>query len=853
MNSARSLTWPILTRYDQNHLNCIALPIGGIGTGTISLGGRGNLRDWEVVNRPAKNFNPDFTFFALYAKPAGCPPVTRLLEGILPPPYEGAGGCTARLHGLPRFRKCSFAAAYPFGQVYLSDPEVPVEVRLETFNPLIPGDAEASGIPVAVIRFVLRNKTKRRVAAAICASLKNFIGMDGKSGKPLKNRNVFRQTIDPVTVQGVWMTSAGVDPQAEQFGTLALTTLAGGAVTCRTAWPALKWNGAILDFWDDFSADGQVEERTDPGDGPIGSLAVPLALPARETGTITFLITWHFPNRLSWSQDREKMKKRPLDPWVNSTERIGNYYTTRYADAWDVAVRTAAALPELEAQTVTFVRSFCESMLPAVVKEAALYNLSTLRTQTAFRLPDGHLLGWEGCSDQGGCCHGSCTHVWNYEQTTPFLFGDLARSMRDVEFRYMTKANGFMSGRTELPLDRAQEFGLAHADGQPGCILKLYREWQLSGDSDFLRALWPKARKAVEFCWIPGGWDADQDGVMEGCQHNTSDVEYFGPNPLMTVWYLGALRATEEMARFLGEADFAERCRRLFENGRRWVDEHLFNGDYYEQEIRPVDPKTIAPGLRITDAGIGHGGATDLSKPDFQVGQGCLADQLVGQVMAHICGLGYLLDQRHIRRTLQSIMKYNFQESLFNHFTNMRSYALNGESGLLMCSYPRGQRPAYPFPYFSEVWTGVEYTAAVGLIYAGLTAEGLHCIQAVRRRHDGRKRNPFDEPECGHHYARAMAAWGAGVALTGFQYSGIEQSLTLAPVNGSVFWSNGYAWGTCRLRRLGSGYAVRLTVLYGQLTLKKFALRGIGDILWADGYALKMGASLAFRIPIAKT
>ena len=202
------------------------------------------------------------------------------------------------------------------------------------------------------------------------------------------------------------------------------------------------------------------------------------------------------------------------------------------------------------------------------MKEAALFNLSTLRTQTCFRTPDGRFFGWEGCADNAGCCHGSCTHVWNYEQATAFLFGALARACARSSSSTPPSDDGHMSFRVDLPLGRAQEFGLAAADGQMGCIMKLYRDWQLSGDEALAAALWPKVRKALEFCWIPGGWDADRDGVMEGCQHNTMDVEYYGPNPQMGLWYLGALRAAEEMARHLGETDFAARVPALFERGR---------------------------------------------------------------------------------------------------------------------------------------------------------------------------------------------------------------------------------------------------------------------------------------------
>ncbi len=407
--------------------------------------------------------------------------------------------------------------------------------------------------------------------------------------------------------------------------------------------------------------------------------------------------------------------------------------------------------------------------MPDVVKEASLYNVSTLRTQTCFRTEDGRFYGWEGCSDQIGCCLGSCTHVWNYEQATAFLFGDLARSMREVEFRHATREDGHMSFRVDLPLGRVTDWGLAATDGQMGCLMKLYRDWQLSGDDDILRALWPKARKALEFCWIPGGWDADRDGVMEGCQHNTMDVEYYGPNPQMGSWYLGALQASEEIASYLGEEDFAHTCRDLFERGSRWMDANLFNGEYYEHEVwPPIDVSAVAPGLRHETMG-----ARNLADPELQLGPGCLVDQLVGQYMAHVCGLGYLLERHHVCRTLESVMKYNFKERVFfGHFNHMRTFALNDESALLMATYPHGRRPKRPFPYYNEVMTGFEYTAASHMLYEGQRENGLKCIRAIRDRYDGKKRSPFDEAECGHHYARAMASWAAVLALTGFRYSG---------------------------------------------------------------------------------
>jgi len=805
--------WPVLRHYDQQHLKCIALPLGGIGTGTVSLGGRGDLRDWEIVNRPAKGFTPPHAFFALYAKPAGGAAVTRALEGAIEPPYEGASGSTVANHGLPRFRSSSFAAAYPLGQVLLSDRDVPLDVRIEGFNPFVPADADASGYPAAVLRFVLTNRTSKAVSASVCGNLQNFIGTDGTNAPPPakveggRKQNTFKKGSK---VSGIFMESSEIASDAEQFGTIALTTTARAGISHSTARPGLHWGSTLLDLWDDFSDDGKLDDTQSEGNtAPAGSLAVSVNVPPRQSKTVTFLLTWRFPNRLAWAGSQKEIAI------------VGNYYATQFTDAFDAAEKLAANLKKLEADTVSFVRSFCESDLPAAVKEAALFNLSTLRTQTCFRTADGYFYGWEGCYDKQGSCMGSCTHVWNYEQATAFLFGELSRKMRKVEFAHATRDNGLMSFRVLLPLERAAEWGKAAADGQMGCIMKVYRDWQLSGDDDMLAALYPKVRKALEFCWIPGGWDADADGVMEGCQHNTMDVEYYGPNPQMQVWYLGALRAAEEMATYLKETEFADTCRKLYEQGSTWTDEHLFNGEYYEHEIRPPAGE-IAEGLLV---GMG---ARDPKNPDFQLGAGCLVDQLAGQFLAHVCGLGHLLKPANVRKALGSILKYNRLKAFYGHFNHMRSFVLNDESALLMATYPKGRRPKYPFPYYNEVMTGFEYTAAAGMLYEGQTAAGLSCIEAIRKRYDGLRRNPFDEAECGHHYARAMASWAALLALTGFRYSAVSGEMAFAASDkpASYFWSTGSAWGTFEQKPSKTKIDTTINVMQGKLKIKRLTLAG---------------------------
>lgn len=298
-------------------------------------------------------------------------------------------------------------------------------------------------------------------------------------------------------------------------------------------------------------------------------------------------------------------------------------------------------------------------------------------------------MGWGGSFDHEGSCRGSCTHVWNYENAVACLFPDLARSMRDVEFNYaMNPKTGAMDFRVHLPLGAKLDGNVA-ADGQMGTIMKVYRDWKICGNDAWLKSIWPKVRKALEFAWCGEGvhkwnkkwqtvgWDAKKSGLMDGEQHNTMDVNYYGPNSQMGFWYLGALRAAEEMAKATGDNDFAAECRAIFEKGSRRIDEELFNGEYYEQKI-----------------------PEGLGELKHQLGKCCLVDQLVGQQMAHLWDLGDLAGKDNLKTTCRSIMKYNFLPDFTRHFNNMRTYCAGEEAGLLMGSWPRGREKKNTLPVF---------------------------------------------------------------------------------------------------------------------------------------------------------
>ena len=815
--------------FTGRQLEMIAFPLGGVAAGSVALGGRGQLRDWEIFNRPDKGKSVSYAFPSIWSQVGNGKPVARVLESRLMPPYEAGSGLSPnQVSGLTRMESATFVGEYPLAKIAFHDQDLPMKVTLEAFTPIIPLDADESGLPVAFLRYVVSNPTKEAAKVSVAFSLENAVGVDlrgamGRSALMIARNCEKRKT---GALDGLFMTNPEVAPTAPLAGSLAIGFLGvgDGRITYLRGWPRAKWWASPLLFWDDFSDDGQLGPES-PQRNAVGSICLQREIAAGAMAEYTLILAWHFPNRTpawcGWGNANNTASS--IAPDADQNAIIGNFYSKRFGDAWEAAEYAAANLPSLEKRMRLFLTAMRNTTLPPAVKEAAMANLSTLVTPTCFRTADGKFRGFEGINDDRGCCHGNCTHVWNYETTTQFLFPEMARSMREAAFDLAGRLDGVLPIRMALP-EGKQTGGITAADGTMGQIIKAYIDWQLSGDQSWLSHIWPKIKKSMEFAWVEGGWDGDRDGVMEGVQHNTYDVEFYGPNPMCGVYYLGALRASEEMARAVGDNQFADQCRRLFSSGSKWIDGNLFNGEYYIQKIRGIPREKIAATLRS------NGGAEDPEHPDFQLGEGCLADQLIGQYLADIAGLGPLLDPANIRKTLASIFKYNYRSSLTKHDSVQRIYALNDEAAVLICDYGKVTRPRIPFPYYSEAWTGIEYLFATQLLYAGMVREGVQCFENVRKRFDGERRNPWDEPECGHHYARAMSAWSGIVALSGFHYRGSEKSVVAAPkarvANFSSFWSTATGWGVFSQSNQNGRTRFSLSVLAGNLPCRSVEVVG---------------------------
>jgi hypothetical protein len=254
------------------------------------------------------------------------------------------------------------------------------------------------------------------------------------------------------------------------------------------------------------------------------------------------------------------------------------------------------------------------------------------------------------------------------------------------------------------------------------------------------------------------------------------------------------------MAAYCGDPNSAAEYKRLYTQGREKTQQQLFNGEYFEQQLDCLAP----------DA------------PKYQHGKGCLSDQLFGQLSATVAGLDYLVDPKMVRSGLTSVYTYNFRDPLGDYVNMHLLYAVGDESGLLLCSWPRGSRPLYPFVYSDQVWTGIEYHVASHLIYEGMVEEGLTIVRAVRKRYDGLRRNPYNEFECGSHYARAMSSWGLVLSLSGFRYDGVDNTLYLNPrwTKGEkikCFFSTHTAWGVFEYK---PGH-LKLTPVEGELTVNR--------------------------------
>jgi uncharacterized protein (DUF608 family) len=702
-----------------------------------------------------------------------------------------------------------------------------MDVSLEAFSPFVPLDAASSEIPGIIFRFTLTNSGDEPVTARFGAAQKNIVGWDG-CDPILGNRHPhLGGNVNTIREAGgrtaLVMENPSLPTDHAGAGQLVLATDAREVETAPT-WAKADDFIKVLAGTASLPVPGHATQRvapvTDhgylaspasrPGETVNGGLIVPVSLGAGETVTVTFVLAWSFPNHYvnygRWN--------RPYAADMNRSRLyLGTHYTTLYPTAVHAADTLFDRMEELEATTRAWVDAVQASTLDETMQDFLLAQATYIRSPTAFRTADGRFFGYEGSNGAstshhapavGGSCPMNCTHVWNYEMALSRLFPDLERSMRETDYGITQAPEGCIPHRVALPVWITQQWNQPIGgpenpalDGMLGTLLKTYRETQQGGGIDWLRTWWPHVTRL--YTYITSTWDVNGDGVLVGEQPNTFDIEFYGENIFIGALWLAALRAVEEMANILGDEATASDARTRFDLGTVNYDQRLWGGEYYIQTLADDEPR------------------------EQQFLTGCLADQLLGQWWAFTLGLGYILPEDHVKTTLRSIATYNWRTDFHDIDPEERAFANADDHGLLILSWPRGDKPARPTRYHDEVWTGIEYQVAAACIHEGLVDEGMRIFEAARTRHNGVKRNPYNDIECGDHYARAMSGWTIIEQLAGYRYDAVAQRIDFAPVAAAgnrIPFVAGTAWGTIGRNEDGS---TTLAVSWGSLPLAHLA------------------------------
>ena len=741
------------------------------------------------------------------------------------------------------------AAQYPFATLDFEDPELPLQISLEAHTPFVPLDVEASSLPIVVYRFSIANRTEHRQHGWLVGSLLNTVGWDGVTPIERNRCSLFggnvNRAVGRLDQTAIVMDNPELEEADPAYGSLAIWTDAPARVLPRatSANDALRWVdslkllGPTIDgHWDDASlrraVAASVETVRHPvgpspaGSSWVGAIAAAFSVGAHETTEVRFVHAWWLPNRVVNFDQFGPQRAHPLPVW------LGNAYAKGLSGAVDVIEAWRGRRSELEARSRDWASLWTDTTLPAAVATTLSDKPALVRSPSLFVAEDGTALAFEGGlgastlnwnGDVGGSCPLNCTHVLNYEQALAALFPSLERTMRDVEWTQMLSPEGMLPHRLRVPIDGPQMQdgvigGPLHPalDGMIGAILKTYREARLVGDRRWLEAHWDAMNRLVTY--VTSTWD-DGTGVLRGSQPVTFDVEVNGPNMFVGSMWLAALRTMEVVAAALERHEESASFGRRFAEASRNYDTELWNGEYYSHA------------------------ATD---PDHGFGEGCLSDQLIGQWWAHQLDLGYLLPVDHVRSALTAVVRHNLRRGFAGFEHGYRVFADRDDTGLLVCSWPRGGRPDLPLRYSDEVWSGSEYQVAAHCLFEGLEDEAGAILAGTQARKSGDRRNPFNEIECGDHYVRAMSGWSLLAASSGVRFDALSGTLSLTGRSGRWPFITGTAWGTLTTHAGSTSIEVR----FGSLELRRVTVDG-GDVVVEPG-VIADGASLKFELPASE-
>ena len=776
------------------------MPVAGIGTGTVYVGGDGRLWGWDIFNVAHEGCIPNGGTKeqpmrerdgANYINPSKMVSPWNIRQGLVlhingkPTPLDHSG-----------FPQVKFTGQYPIATIQLRDPASPISAEIETFSPFIPLDYDNSSLPVTVMEITLKNSGTAAVSVGLEAFLENAAIREAAAASALRRVAEVIPLPNGAMVMGRVAQPAGAPESTPKLETLR------------------DWGSMALAILSDKAqAQASRGSETAKADTPLSevqemAVRVPLVIPARGEIKTTVIISWHFPG---------------LHPDMAGMPDPRRWVSERFADAAAVVTHAAKEMAHLSGLTHRFRDTWYGSetgddrgTLPHWLLERSLWTVSALNTNGTYRMSKGRVWGWEGT----GCCPGTCTHVWHYGQSAGRLFPQLEIDLRErTDFTpEVMNAAGNIKYRGTFVGD------VECIDGQAGILLRCYREHLSDPTGEFLKRNWPHIQKATEFLVTAEAKDkpSGNDGIFTRRFENTLDAKWGGEIPWIVGIYLAGLTAAAAMAEEVGDTGLATRWREIVAKGSTayagYFDKAagFYKAKFTEAELLPVH---VGPGSHI-----------DM----------CLGDFWLAQV-----GLPPIGDKAQLRQAMTSLYKYNFvpdmgvfREKMKPH--SGRHYALTGEGGLVMATWPHGGLPeackSFPtFDYFQECMSGFEHSAAALMISLAkdetdpLLSQGLTVCRAIHDRYDAAHRNPYNEIECSDHYARAMSSYGVFIAATGFHCHAASGLVRFEPKMGAKNFAAPFvgagAWGRFTQKQTPTGLAASLGVRFGSLRLTRLELR----------------------------
>ncbi|MEP7251903.1 MAG: GH116 family glycosyl-hydrolase [Ginsengibacter sp.] len=779
----------------KNELRYIGMPVGGIFCGTLYLGGDGRLWLWDIFNQnplgaapkvlPIKleGFNVkeiNNTFGTLYLEPA-TEEANPVQQGFAIKIKSKDAVITKRLHH-DDWDEIIFEATYPVATITYVDDKFPLQIKLKAFSPYIPGDAFNSGLPATIQSIFIKNLSKENITVEIIGWLENKMLMfKDKSKNEFKRVN---KNFSKATSRGIILDCEIKNKElakAADFGNMAFATTVKNAICTND----LNNKGEQFSTLKDF-----LKLSTD---SPIAVITTSHVLKPNQEVTDDFIISWYIPN--------VSFPDSPPNRGMTVQDADFHYYSTKFNNAEAVANYIAVHYKSLIEHILLWKKTWYDSTLPWWFLERTFVNINTLATSTSHRFQSGRYYAWEGV----GCCHGTCTHVYQYTQAMSRIFPKIEKDERER----VDLGIGF-DDATGMIRIRGEKTGPS-IDGQAGTLLRIYREHQMSNDDLFLTSNWKKIKKAVEFVMQQ---DKNNDGMEDTPMENTLDALWSGEISWIVGLCIAGVRAGQAMAEEMNDAEFADICRDYVEKGSKNMEQYLFNGEYF---IHRPDPKEGKKGIGSYNT--------------------CHIDQVYGQAWAWQVGLGRILDKEKTMSALHALWKYNYMPDVgpyIKEHPGGRFYALAGEGGMVMNTNPKnepepyGDAKAWQLGYFSECMTGFEHQVAAHMMAEGMVEESLILTKTIHDRYDAFKRNPFNEIECSDHYARAMASYGTFISACGFTCHGPKGEIGFAPrINPENFkapFTSAEGWGSYAQQRNEDRFSLQLSVNYGKLRLKKLTV-----------------------------